>query len=126
MDKNKLNKDISFDEFLKLVKQPSPVEESDYSASPEVQADSKEEILQRINEQIPKHRTFLLCLVVGLTCASFLLLSSVVLFKMIWTVDHPTYVGISDEVINILSVGVFAELVGVVGVIVNHVWKNPK
>ncbi|HTE22831.1 MAG TPA: hypothetical protein VK674_07405 [Candidatus Limnocylindria bacterium] len=120
MDKEKL------DAFLEAVKKTEGVKASDYSASSEVKEDSENAFRETLNNQIPKHRALLLGLVFGLTIASFLLLAGIISFQMLWTIRHAEYVGVSDKVINTLAIGVFAELVGVVGIIVKLVWKNPK
>jgi hypothetical protein len=74
--------------------------------------------------QVPVHRAALLKLVQRLTIASFIFLVFVVIFQMLWKIRHPEYQVISDAVINILAVGVFAELVGVVGILAKLVWKR--
>lgn len=73
--------------------------------------------------QLSIHRNRLFILVCALTVASFVLLAFTVLFQMFWTIRHPEYKVISDMVINVLAVGVFAELVGVVGIIAKLLWK---
>lgn len=45
---------------------------------------------------------------------------------MLWQIRHPDYRGVSDDVIKVLTTGVFAELVGVVAVIARLVWKDRK
>lgn len=130
MDKDKLDKKAALEAFLEAVRQPKPVKASDYSASKAVKEDSKEDSKKDLKEvlvsQIPRHRALLLGLIFGLTIASFLLLAGIVIFQMLWTIRHSDYRGVSDKVINTLAIGVFAELVGVVGIIVRLVWKDPK
>ena len=83
--------------------------------------DNYERDAQQRNEGF-KQKLFVL--VLGLTIASFIFLVGVIVIQMIWKVRHPEYTIISDTVINVLAVGVFAELVGVVGIIAQLLWKN--
>jgi hypothetical protein len=48
----------------------------------------------------------------------------VVVFQIAWKIRHPEYTVISDQVISILAIGVFAELVGVVGIIARLLWQK--
>ena len=81
-------------------------------------------IEQSTAAQIPLQRAKLLLLIRGLTIASFILLAFVVLFQMFWKIRHPEYTVISDKIISILAVGVFAELVGVIGIIAKLLWQK--
>jgi len=83
-----------------------------------------EDVRKRIEAQIPKHRDRLFLLIASLTVASFVLLVFVVLFQMFWKIRHPEYTVVSDTVINVLAVGVFAELVGVVGIVAKLLWQK--
>jgi hypothetical protein len=69
-------------------------------------------------------RVKLFQLITWLTIISFTFLVLVIIFKMIWKIRHPEYEVLSDMVINILAVGVFAELVGVVGIIARLLWQK--
>ena len=110
--------------FLETLAKDDGVLSADYGASKDLKADDARSVQQILEDQIPEQRKTLLRLVIGLTVASFVLLAFIVIFQMLWQIRHPEYRGVSDTVINVLSVGVFAELVGVVGVIVKLVWKN--
>jgi presenilin-like A22 family membrane protease len=70
------------------------------------------------------YKAKLFALIVKLTVASFIFLLIVITFQMLWKIRHPEYLVISDTVINVLAVGVFAELVGVVGIIAKLLWKK--
>ena len=63
-------------------------------------------------------------LIRGLTVVSFVFLMLAVTFKIAWKIRHPDYEVISDMVINVLAAGVFAELVGVVGIIAKLLWQK--
>lgn len=124
MDKNKLDL-AEVKNFLETLAKSDGVKKIDYEAPKEVKLDEAKSVEAVLKGQIPRHRTLLLILVFSLTIASFLLLVGIIVFQMFWRINHPNYTGISDAVINTLSVGVFAELVGVIGIIVKLVWKNP-
>ena len=81
---------------------------------------------QQLDRQKPGHRKLLLILIAGLSCASFLLLGFIVILQMIVRLHQPEYNGVSDTVINILTGGVFGQVIAVVGVIAKYVWVDPK
>jgi len=69
------------------------------------------------------HKAKLFQLITKLTLWSFFFLVFLIMFKMLWKIRHPEYQVISDTVINIVAIGVFAELVGVVGIVAKLLWK---
>lgn len=86
----------------------------------------KQDASEKLAGQRSGHRTALLWLVGGLCALSFALLAFIVIFQMIMRIDHPDYEGVSDVVINILTGGVFGELIAVIAIIAKEVWKDPK
>ena len=108
-----------------LLATPNP-SKGDFDTPLKLKKDAEDNVASKLNKQIPVHRTVLLGLIISLTIASFLLLAGVVIFQMWKRIDYPEYQGVSDTVINILATGVFAELVGVIGIIVRFVWRDPK
>lgn len=125
MDKGKLDS-VALEKLVKALKGSQASSLSDYSAPPKVKKDDEKSTQEVLDDQVPKHRTILLGLIFGLTIASFSLLVFIVIFQMLWQIRHPDYRGVSDDVIKVLTTGVFAELVGVVAVIARLVWKDRK
>lgn len=83
-----------------------------------------EQSKQEVIAQLAQHRRGLFALITRLTVASFSLLAFVVLSQMIIRFFNQNYTGVSDTVINVLAVGVFAELVGVVGIVAKLLWQK--
>lgn len=79
---------------------------------------------QDLFKQKEAHRNKLLKLLSWLSSASFAFLVSIILLQMIVRIFKPNYVGVSDTVINIITGGVFGEVIAVVAVIVKQVWKD--
>lgn len=125
MDKGKLDPK-TLEGLISVLKNSTSSTLSDYSAPTKVKRDDERSIQEILDGQIPKHRTLLLGLIFGLTIASFILLSGIVVFQMLWQIRHANYEGVSDDVIKVLAVGVFAELVGVVGIIAKLIWREKR
>lgn len=77
-------------------------------------------------KQKPWQRTVLLLFVCLITTLSFILLAYIVIHQMNIRVKNPSYNGVSDTVINILTGGVFGQSIAVVAVIASYVWRDPK
>lgn len=92
---------------------------SNYSAPPKV----KQEALDGTRQKL-RHRNILLALVIGLSSLSFLFLVSVISFQMWERLNNPQYTGVSDTVINIIAVSVFAQVIAVVATIAKLVFKD--
>ncbi|HEX5797397.1 MAG TPA: hypothetical protein VFX86_03320 [Candidatus Saccharimonadales bacterium] len=70
------------------------------------------------------HRDKLLKLISRLSVYSFIFLVFIILFQMVVRLWRPEYEGVSDTVINIITGGVFGEVIAVVAVIAHQVWKD--
>lgn len=75
-------------------------------------------------KQKEEHRNKLLKLLSRLSASSFAFLAIIILTQMIIRIFKPSYTGVSDTVINIITGGVFGEVIAVVAVIVKQVWKD--
>jgi hypothetical protein len=117
MDKNQLARAITeLNEVIASSKKPSP---SSYSAPKSVKKG-----LKNLSRQKGEHREKLLRLVSWLSMLSFLFLVAIISFQMWKRIGNPTYNGVSDTVINIVTGGVFGEVIAVVAVIAKEVWKD--
>lgn len=75
-------------------------------------------------KQKEEHRNKLLKLLSRLSASSFAFLVVIILMQMIIRTFKPSYTGVSDMVINIITGGVFGEVIAVVAVIAKQVWKD--
>lgn len=109
-----------------LSKQAQEPEEDPFEPSKAPHGDIQtQKIKNGLMGQKAAHREKLLHFIGWMTALSFLLLATVVLLQMIVRVHIPDYRGVSDSVVNILTVGVFGEIMGIVASIVIAVWKDP-
>lgn len=85
------------------------------------------EDLERLDKkQQLDHRDKLMQTVAFLAKASFLLLAVVVLSQMIVRFFKPEYQGISDEVVSIIAVSVFGQVLVIMGALAYYLWKGKK
>ncbi len=118
MDKSELDKLIK--KFTGLAKNPEKLSSEEYEAPPSVKNDDR----KLFNKQKRSHRNVLLGLVITLSCLSFIFLVVIISIQMRIRLDHPSYKGVSDTVINIIAVSVFAQVIAVVGVIAGLIFKD--
>ena len=111
-------------ELLNKIDSVKP-QESLYDASPKMKKDAQKSVSEKLGHQKPKHRTLLLVLVFMLSISSFMLLATIIGIMMWQRIDNPDYVGVSDFVINTVTVGVFGQVIAIVGVISKYVFKDP-
>ncbi len=97
---------------------------SDFDAPKDVKSES-EKIRTELLRQKLGHRDQLLSYIRTMASASLIFLVFIILAQMIIRIFKPTYTGVSDTVINIITVGVFGQVIGIVAAIVVAVWKEP-
>lgn len=71
-----------------------------------------------------EHRAKLLTFLMWMAGASFCFLALVVVAKILIPLFIPSYNAISDTVITVLATGVFAEIIGVIAIVVRAIWKE--
>ncbi|GAC1603370.1 MAG: hypothetical protein NVS3B29_07850 [Candidatus Saccharimonadales bacterium] len=84
-----------------------------------------EGIINDLLVQKPDQRDKLLKFISQMTIASFSLLAVVVLMQMIVRLFIPKYSGVSDFVVNVITVSAFGEIIAIVASISLAVWKDP-
>lgn len=92
---------------------------SSYSAPKRVRVEAR-----NLYTQKGEHRDKLLTLITWLSMLSFVFLVAIISFQMWKRTGNPHYNGVSDVVINIITGGVFGEVIAVVAVIAKEVWKD--
>lgn len=119
MDNKELKKALT--ELGQVAAQPEgkPVSAATYAASQRIKTEARELFRQK-----EEHRNKLLKLLSRLSASSFAFLVVIILMQMIIRTFKPSYTGVSDTVINIITGGVFGEVIAVVAVIVKQVWKD--
>jgi hypothetical protein len=95
-------------------------------ASPKAFKDSAEDIHKKLLEQKYYQRADILKYIENMARNSFIFLVVIVISQMIIRIFQPKYTGVSDTVINILTAGVFGQVLGIVATITAQVWKAPK
>jgi hypothetical protein len=89
----------------------------------QAQRDAKH-ITNDLLEQKGRHRDSLLNYVRWVAALSFGFLVVVIMLQMIVRIFIPTYTGVSDTVINIITVGVFGQVIAIVAAIAVAVFKD--
>lgn len=102
-----------------------PARKTDF-ASPKAFRESAEDIQGKLLQQKYEQRADILTYIENMAKASFIFLVVIVLGQMVIRVAKPNYIGVSDTVINTLTVGVFGQVIGIVASITIQVWKAPK
>jgi hypothetical protein len=106
----------------KLAAKKGTTQKSNYLAPKKV----KDESMSPLDDQKIKHRWILLGLIGFLSCASFIFLVCIIAFQMKVRLTNPSYNGVSDTVVNIVAVSVFAQVIAVVATISKLVFKDGK
>lgn len=117
MDRNQLTKAITA--LNQVIASTKRSKLSSYAAPKRVKAEAK-----NLNVQKGEHRDKLLRLIILLSVLSFVFLVAIISFQMWKRTGDPNYRGVSDVVINIITGGVFGEVIAVVAVIAKEVWKD--
>lgn len=117
MDKSQLDKALK--ELGGVLQSEVESRPSNYSAPPSVKKEARDFQSQRLI-----HRDVLLWLVIGLSSLSFVFLVFVIGFQMWKRLSYPNYTGVSDTVIDIIAVSVFAQVIAVVATIAKLVFKD--
>jgi hypothetical protein len=127
MGKHKLT-EAEIDKILSEITIVNTDVNDDFDAPDQVQKDSeksgKSDIKKALEDQKPGHRNTLLWLIGGLSIGSFIFLVVIIVIQMYVRTYNPSYTGVSDIVINIITGGVFGEVIAVVAVIAKEVWKD--
>jgi len=119
MDRDELAKAKAIVELKRDIASTKKSQLSSYSAPKKVKAEAK-----NLSAQKGEHREKLLTLITWLSILSFLFLVAIISFQMWKRTGEPDYQGVSDVVINIITGGVFGEVIAVVAVIAKEVWKD--
>lgn len=131
MDKKQLEEKLKNEHDALLEKIEASIANAASSISTEYQVenvskDYKEEFEKKEWEQEITHRDRLLGIVVQLAQASFLLLAVIVLWHMVVRLYDSDYTGVSDNVVQIIAVSVFGQVLVVMGALSHHLWKNKR
>ncbi|HSX43268.1 MAG TPA: hypothetical protein VLF59_04230 [Candidatus Saccharimonadales bacterium] len=95
-------------------------------AAPKRFRDSFDDINRKLLQQKYDQRRDILRYIEDMAAASFIFLVVIVVGQMVVRLFKPNYVGVSDTVINILTAGVFGQVIGIVAAITAQVWKAPR
>lgn len=131
MDKKQLEAQLKTERDALLKKIQASIDSAASSISAEYQVekvskDYKDEFVKKEWQQEISHRDKLLGIVVQLAQASFLLLAVIVVWHMVVRLVIPNYTGVSDNVIQIIAVSVFGQVLVVMGALSHHLWKNKR
>ncbi len=97
-----------------------------YDATPEIKQEYVEDLGDAEKIQELGHKDRLMKVVSFLAIGSFIFLAVVVIAQMTIRFYKPAYTGVSDDVVKIIAISVFGQVIVVVGSLAGYLFKKGK